>query len=507
MNIHFLKQNRNIPYSLLLFLVFLVTVPVGLTPWVYSDGVGDYAWVRTVFMDGDLDCSNEFSYFVDLFKRKYGWPDATNDLYPVKTKTGLQANKYPIGSAILWSPFFLLGHGFTIVMNSIGVTDYPTDGYSKPYIFFVSLGSAIYGFLALLLSFYLVRRYYSEKLAFVSTLAIWFASSIPVYMYLYPSMPHNTGFFTVSIFLYYFLTTYGDKRKSRWAVLGALGGLMMLTRMESFVLLFLPMIELLYIHRGRYVQLFSREYVARLGFYSLSAFLVFLPQMMVWQHVFGKFFLNPYSEMNRLVKIEKALRFGGTLPEGGHQAVSGLSSFLQFISHPDFHATLVGSSYGIFTWTPILFLAFAGVFFIYRKNKYLFFINLAGAILLVYITSCSHKQGMSYGDRYLIKASTFFIFGFTAFLEVLSKKIKMWVPYILIALLVIWNGLFIVQYSTGLVNRSGPINWKKMIRNQFEMAPKFFLKHIVPFLKKRSDVYKGNKANQTDLNLLREKRH
>ena len=68
----------------LLVIVYIFSVAFGLTPWIYSDGVGDYAWVRTAIMDGDLECANEFVHFVDQFKQKYGWPEATEDLFPVK---------------------------------------------------------------------------------------------------------------------------------------------------------------------------------------------------------------------------------------------------------------------------------------------------------------------------------------------------------------------------------------------------------------------------------------
>lgn len=43
------------------------------------------------------------------------------------------ANYYPIGSAILWAPFFLAAHLLVTLINMTGGR-VPADGYSDPYI-------------------------------------------------------------------------------------------------------------------------------------------------------------------------------------------------------------------------------------------------------------------------------------------------------------------------------------------------------------------------------------
>ena len=494
-----LWKNRD-KYAFVLVLLFLIALPVAITPWVYSDGVGDYAWVRSAIIDGDLDCANEFVHFVDLFKKKYGWPDATDDLYPVRTRTGLQANKYPIGTALLWSPFFIMAHGVTKLLNNLGLWTYPADGYSAPYILFVAIGSAIYGFLGLFLAYFLAARIFDRRIAFWATVAIWFASSVPVYMFLYPSMPHNTALFTVSLFVFYLVVSKGQKSLARWALLGFLGGMMMLTRLESFVLLVLPLVEIVHeAVENRKWQVFAKN-LRQLAVYGAAAFLVFLPQMLVWKHVFGRYLLNSYAEMQRLVVVEKAHKYGFVLANKTEHS-SGLASFLQFASHPDLKATLLGSSYGIFLWTPILLLAVIGLYFLIKKQRFWGLISIIGLALLIYITSCSHKEGMSFGDRYLIKASPFFILGLAALLEVLFHKLHGGVVLVILVAFIIWNGLFIVQYATGLVNRQGPVDWKRMIKNQFTLAPKYFADHLGPFLTGRSNVYKGrnNAADSTQV--------
>src|SRR3972149_6688711 len=54
------------------------------------------------------------------------------------------------------------------------------EGFSKARM---ALGTACCGFLGLLLSFGLVRQYVAERWAFLATLGVWTAASLPVYMY------------------------------------------------------------------------------------------------------------------------------------------------------------------------------------------------------------------------------------------------------------------------------------------------------------------------------------
>ena len=158
----------------------------------------------------------------------------------------------------------------------------------------------------------------------------------------------------------------------QWIVLGLLGGLMLATRLESVVVLTLPFIELVYsLWKNEKFDLpFVYKISPQLVVYGFSVFLAFLPQMIVWKIIFGKYFLNSYSVMHRLVVLEKIKSYG-SLPAGEELAAakSAIGAYLHFLSHPKIHVTLFGSAYGLFTWTPILLLAVVGIYFLIRKNS------------------------------------------------------------------------------------------------------------------------------------------
>ena len=87
---------------LLVTVVALLLAPVLWKPWIHgNDGVRNFAYCRSFWMDHDFDFSNEYEHYRRAGEmapvEKIGGPD------PV---TGRPGNALGIGSAILWSPFF-----------------------------------------------------------------------------------------------------------------------------------------------------------------------------------------------------------------------------------------------------------------------------------------------------------------------------------------------------------------------------------------------------------------
>ena len=484
--------------TLFLIMVFIFTVFFLLTPWIYSDGVGEYAWVRSLFMDGDLDCSNEFDYYVQEFQERFGWEGAGYDLAPLKTATGHQANKYPIGTALLWSPFFLIGHAVTLAAHVLGM-GIKVDGYSRFYVFFVSFGTCFYGFLALLLSYKISRFYFKNWLALFSTITIWFASSIPVYMYLYPSLPHITSLFMVSLFIYYWWRTRENRITKEWAILGLIGGVMALVRLENISFFILPFLQVVYqgyqaVKNGNRQELkkYSNQFLLFLGCYLL----VFSLQIITWKVVFGKYFVNPYTATEVLKLNSDSFVSSYEDPYTKADSSTGIMSILIYLSHPDFFKVYFGSAHGLFSWTPVLLLAILGLIFLYRRDKSVALFLILTFFAISYVVSCIGGAGASFGNRYLLKCGLIYIIGLTAFLHLLSRKFKSSIIAVVCFLFIGWNLLFIVQYSTGLVNKQGPISWSTMIRNQVTKTPEKLISELKPFITGRSSAYEKNKTQK-----------
>ncbi len=112
-------------YQKALFLLFVLSLPF-LDPFVAGDGVGFYAYVRSPLIDHNFSFSSDWEnpkkelqelFLVDHFVEN-----------PI-TKTGHLPNYYPVGPAMLWSPFLIVSHLAVLASIRMGA-HIPADGHS-----------------------------------------------------------------------------------------------------------------------------------------------------------------------------------------------------------------------------------------------------------------------------------------------------------------------------------------------------------------------------------------
>ena len=107
----------------------------------------------------------------------------------------------------------------------------------------MALATALYGFLGLYLSFRFACHYTEERWAWLATLGIWFASSLPVYMYFNPSWSHAHSVFIVAAFLWYWHRTREGRRLTQWVILGLISGLVLDVYYANIAVLLVPLLE------------------------------------------------------------------------------------------------------------------------------------------------------------------------------------------------------------------------------------------------------------------------
>src|SRR5258708_16194322 len=208
----------------LLLLLFLFSLPF-LNPWVRGDGVGYYAFARAPLIEHNLDFTKDYQHANESFRG----PRLDENNQPrsdFRTPTGHLVNHFTVGPAILWMPFLLVTHAGVLLARTLGFS-VAAEGFSAPYRITMALATAIYGFLGLLLAFRLARQYVEERWALLATLAIWWASSLPVYMYFNPSWSHAHSAFVVALFLWYWHETRSSRSLAQWLILAVITGLML----------------------------------------------------------------------------------------------------------------------------------------------------------------------------------------------------------------------------------------------------------------------------------------
>ena len=87
-----------------LALGFLVTLPAVTTRLYASDEIEYYAYLRSLWFDGDLSFDNEYRHFYESGVTVD--PGFAATFLELETSTGRRLNFGTIGAAILWSPFY-----------------------------------------------------------------------------------------------------------------------------------------------------------------------------------------------------------------------------------------------------------------------------------------------------------------------------------------------------------------------------------------------------------------
>jgi hypothetical protein len=435
-----------------LCVLFLLTLPV-VNPWVRGDGVGYYAYLHSVLIDHDLNFENDYlagnqSFVMSRF-------DARGHLLPsLYTRTGYVDNHFTVGPAILWAPVLGTVHLGVSLLNQLGARIPPT-GYSRPYMIAMAITTACYGFLALLLAFQIAKKYFGQQWAFLATIGIWMASSLPVYMYFNPSWSHAHSAFTVSLFLWYWDRTKLHRTLGQWSLLGLLAGLMGNVYYPNAILLIFPGLEILWLLRRRRsgtdaAVALPPVKVAGYGLAFLSVFLVsLLPTFITRQIIYGSPFKTGYPGV-------QTWNWGS----------------------PVFWKVLFSADHGMWSWTPILLLATIGLFFVVKRNPLLGLGSLLTFLAFYYfIASYPDWDGISsYGNRFFVSLTPIFVLGLAALLSTFSEWLQnpsraLAASGAAIALLVLWNVAFIFQWGTHLVPARGEISWREMLHNQVSVVP------------------------------------
>jgi hypothetical protein len=466
-------------YEATLIAIFLVTLPF-VNPWVRGDGVGYYAFARAPLIEHSLNFRNDWINANTSFQMsRLDTNGSEKSIDPSQfTRTGHLNNHFAVGPAILWAPFLLAAHGLVKTADALGA-HVAADGFSRPYLIAMAIATALYGFAALWISFRIARKFVAEPWAFIATLAIWFGSSLPVYMYFNPSWSHAQSAFMVALFLWYWLRTRSERTTIQWLILGLIAGLMMDVYYINAVLLALPMGESISAYysaiRRRTVAL-ALQMVARDAAFSFALIAAFLPTLITKKIIYGSFFNFGYTER-------------------------------WFWKSPAFLKVAFSSDHGFLAWTPILILGVIGLALFARRNRALALSFLGVFVLYVYVIGCYQDwDGISsFGNRFLVSLTPIFVVGVAGLFDwlaaVLETRRAAWTAAVATAALVIVNFGLMFQWGMHLIPPRGPISFREAAYNEVAVVPEMAAGLLKDYLTGRSGLMK--RIEQEDVKQLK----
>jgi len=368
---HF-KQHIRIYLGVLAFFFVAAILFAILKPsfnFMVSDGKSYYMYLPSIFIDGDLDFSNEI--------REHWGPEFKPSKLERRTPTGLVANKYPIGFALSLAPSFLMAHGLSAICFKVtGVGFFFPDGYSVIYQILTLAAIQGYGLcMFLLIDRILQHQGFAASSRIFGILTTWICSPYAYYYFREPVMVHVVSSFWVTSAIYLCLRPPERTRKhASPALLSLAVGMAVICRPTNGLVVLPFLIAWCW-------QSLRLRAVPALAIGAIPLGL----QMVVWNTLYG----NPIF-----------YTYGG---EGFH------------LQSPALLETLISSKHGLFFWSPLTALAMAGILLGLRNQLRMgMVVKLIASFSLLWYFNSSWGTwwfGDAFGARAFLELSIVFAFG------------------------------------------------------------------------------------------------
>ena len=311
-------------------------------------------------------------------------------LFKDVTETGHLSNHWTAGAALAWYPAFVAAD-----LVALG------DGFQTMYVAAVAFTSACAGLFVLLAGLRIADYGGRRGDAPIAAIAIWLGSPLAFYSLRHATMSHAISAAACTAVVLTSLTLKDALSRRlptrNLLTLGMAIGFACATRPQNIVIGLVPLLIAPAVMKRAHVVLFG-------------ALVAALPQLIVSQTLWGA----PFAFVNIGARAHPWQMF---------------STFRPF-------ETLFSWYHGLATWTPVLVLAIAGLFFV--RDKALAragLVTFAAQWLLLSILERWFWGGASFGQRRFDSCTIFFLIGLTAFLE----RVPRWVGLALTAAATAWT--------------------------------------------------------------------
>ena len=376
-----MKTRFSHPYSLVALLVlFLMMVQARLWAPYWDtrnvqailtwDALGYYLYLPAHFIYHDL---SQLGFMADIM-RDY---QPSSSFYQAFAVPGAPAGsplvlKYTIGLAVLWTPFFGLGHW------AAGWLNYPQDGFSAPYQVAIAFGGMLYGLLGLGLVRRVLLRYYSDVVTTLVLGLLVLGSNYFQYAVFDAAMAHS-ALFTLYALLLWLLVRWHERPAGGWAAaIGLTLGLLVLVRPSEMAAAVLPVLwGVCSVATARAKLALLRRRWADVVLLLVFGLLGVLPQLLYWKWASGHFIFDSY---------------------GGEQNFSFLK--------PHLWSVLFSFRKGWLLYSPLLLLPLAGFVALWRQHRGLAVPALAFFLLNLWVVSAWDIwwYGGSFGQRAMVQS-------------------------------------------------------------------------------------------------------
>ena len=417
---HLCRVGRTIPASgfvLLFMAVFVIWFNFYNQLWneehgvVEHDVVSYYSYLPALIIEHDLT----FQFVIDK-------PDIYGEfiLRPT-TPDGGSYQKMTMGLALLFLPFFLIGHVHALLTGAA------LTGFSTPYMFWLSFSSMVYAFMGLMLLRSILKRFFSDWLTAFALFVLVMGTNMFFYITLEPAMPHTYNFFLFNLFVWLTLKWHEKPQLSTTVYIGLTFGLIGLIRpTNGLIVIFFLLYNITSFGQLTDRLRFFLNQWKRLLLILLMAFLVVLPQFIFWKINTGSWIYYSYGDEGFFFNNPQILR--------------GLFSYRK----------------GWLVYTPIMIFALVGVFTLRKRVSAFFVPVIVFVVLNIYVIFSwwDWAYGGSFGARPLIDSYGLMAIALASLLDALMsrKRALALVLQGLLLLLVLLNIFQTLQYKNDVIH-------------------------------------------------------
>lgn len=355
------------------------------------DVMGYYTYLPAKFIYNDL----AHLEFREAIQNTYH-PTGLDHAGYLNKESGNHIMKYPMGMSIAYLPWFSMAHTMAIF------SDYPADGFSFPYHFFVAFGCLVYAFIGLWFLRKILLRYFDDGISAITLLLIAIGTNYLNYTAFDMAMPHNFLFTLLAILVWTTIRWYESPTYSKSIVIGICIGWAALARPTEIVIAIIPIL------------------------WGLSNWESVKNRFSLWQKHFGKIILaGAVVGAIGMLQIIYWKLYAGRFLEYSYRE-EGFSWW-------GIHLKNCFFSYrkGWLIYTPLMFFSIIGFVFYWIKNKTFTFSNKNFWAVFIYFLINTYIifswdiwwYGGGFGQRAMIPSYVLLALPLAGFLERINNNI------------------------------------------------------------------------------------
>lgn len=385
------------------------------------DGKGYYAYLPAIFIYQDLQLT-----FLDNIEEKYSGPNTHYEIRVVTPHGTI--DKYFCGTAFVQLPFFFVAHLLTILTGG------SADGYSYFYQTSISVAGIIYALIGLFYLQKILRKYsISESIITIVIFAIFFGTQLFYYSIFDPSFSHVYSFAAITAFIFLLKKYLGNQNGKDLILLGCLLGIIVLIRPVNGLIVFI--FPFLAGSREITLSVIKNILKNKTSFFIAATLFILITslQFLFYFLQTGKIFIDSYV-------VERFLW-----------------------NRPEILNILLSYKKGLFIYTPIAFIALAGLIPLYHKSRFSFWSFIIFFLTISYVFSCWWMwwYGGSFSARPYTEFLSLFGILLALFLSRIIKTFNRIFIYSLIVFCIILCQVQIYQFRYYI------IHWEKMDKEHY----------------------------------------